>query len=185
MIRNNEGLTKTYNRFHDPDETAPDILELRRLHAAMDRAVLDAYGWSDIPTDCIFRLDYEEPEDEDAEETGKKRRKKKPWRLRWPETVHDEVLARLLALNQQRAEEERKLAAPKKEKPKAPRAAPAAKPRRAVARPSVCSAKTKSRDGWDDPQHPPHPRREPPRRAGRGRPPHDPAPRPTATPPRC
>ncbi|MBK6580208.1 MAG: hypothetical protein IPG17_29385 [Sandaracinaceae bacterium] len=103
MIRNNEGLTKTYNRFHDPDETAPDILELRRLHAAMDRAVLDAYGWTDIPTDCIFRLDYEEPEDEDAEETGKKRRKKKPWRLRWPEAVHDEVLARLLALNQQRA----------------------------------------------------------------------------------
>ncbi len=120
MIRNNEGLTKTYNRFHDPDETDPDILELRRLHAAMDRAVLDAYGWTDIPTDCVFRLDYEEPEDEDAEETGKKRRKKKPWRLRWPEAVHDEVLARLLALNQQRAEEERKLAAHDKPKPKKP-----------------------------------------------------------------
>ena len=93
------------------------------------RQVLDAYGWSDIPTDCIFRLDYEEPEDEDAEETGKKRRKKKPWRLRWPEAVHDEVLARLLALNQQRAEEERKMAAPKEKvaakkgakKPKVPK----------------------------------------------------------------
>src|SRR5262249_20663517 len=24
MIRNNEGLTKTYNRFHDPDERSPD-----------------------------------------------------------------------------------------------------------------------------------------------------------------
>lgn len=117
MVRNNEGLTKTYNRFHDPDETDADILELRRLHAAMDRAVLDAYGWTDISTDCVFRLDYEEPEDDDAEETGKKRRKKKPWRLRWPEAVHDEVLARLLALNQQRAEEERKMAA-SNEKPK-------------------------------------------------------------------
>ncbi len=25
----------------------------------MDRAVLDAYGWTDIPTDCEFLLDYE------------------------------------------------------------------------------------------------------------------------------
>jgi hypothetical protein len=132
MVRNNEGLTKTYNRFHDPEEMDPDILELRRLHAAMDRAVLDAYGWTDISTDCVFRLDYEEPEDEDAEETGKKRRKKKPWRLRWPEAVHDEVLARLLALNQERAEEERKMAAPKEKGKKAaaakgPKAAPKGK----------------------------------------------------------
>lgn len=34
-------------------------------------------------------------------------RKKKPYRYRWPEEVHDEVLARLLDLNQKRAEEER------------------------------------------------------------------------------
>ena len=34
MIRNDEGLTKTYNRFHDPDERRPDIVELRRLHDA-------------------------------------------------------------------------------------------------------------------------------------------------------
>ena len=64
MVRNNEGLTKTYNRFHDPDERDPDILKLRELHAAMDRAVLDAYGWSDIPTDCEFLLDYEIDEEE-------------------------------------------------------------------------------------------------------------------------
>lgn len=114
MIRNNQGLTATYNRFHDPDETDPDLLELRRLHAAMDRAVLDAYGWTDISTDCVFRLDYEEAEEE--EEDGKKRRKKKPWRFRWPEAVHDEVLARLLALNQLRAEEERVLGGEKGKK---------------------------------------------------------------------
>ena len=64
MVRNNEGLTKTYNRFHDPDERDPDILKLRELHAAMDRAVLDAYGWTDIPTDCEFLLDYEDDEEE-------------------------------------------------------------------------------------------------------------------------
>jgi hypothetical protein len=44
MIRNDEGLTKTYNRFYDPDEFDPEIVQLRELHAAMDRAVPDAYG---------------------------------------------------------------------------------------------------------------------------------------------
>lgn len=103
MVRNGEGLTKTYNRFHDPDEIAPDILELRRLHAAMDRAVLDAYGWTDIPTDGEFLLDWDDDEDDD---TAGRRRKKKPWRLRWPDAVRDDVLARLLALNTERAAEE-------------------------------------------------------------------------------
>ena len=99
MVRNDEGLTKTYNRFHDPDERDPEIVKLRELHAAMDRAVLDAYGWSDIPTDCEFLLDYEI----DEEEWGDK---KKPWRYRWPDEVRDEVLARLLELNAERAREE-------------------------------------------------------------------------------
>ena len=65
MVRNNEGLTKTYNRFHDPDERSLDILKLRELHAAMDRAVLDDYGWTDLKPTCEFLLDYEEDEDED------------------------------------------------------------------------------------------------------------------------
>jgi hypothetical protein len=99
MVRNDEGMTKTYNRFHDPDERNPDIEKLRELHAAMDRAVLDAYGWNDITTDCEFLLDYEI----DEEEWGKK---KKPYRYRWPDEVRDEVLARLLELNAERAKEE-------------------------------------------------------------------------------
>jgi hypothetical protein len=108
MVRNNEGLTKTYNRFHDPEENSPDILKLRDLHAAMDRAVLDAYGWKDIPTACEFLLDYEEDEEDGAAaDTGKGRKKRKPYRYRWPDAVRDEVLARLLALNAKRAEEER------------------------------------------------------------------------------
>ena len=100
MIQNNEGLTKTYNRFHDPDERSPEIAELRKLHVAMDRTVLDAYGWVDISTDCEFLLDYEIDEG-----WGKK---KKPWRYRWPDGVRDEVLARLMALNGKRALEERR-----------------------------------------------------------------------------
>ena len=96
MVENAEGLTKIYNRFHDPAERDPRIAELRALHAAMDRAVLDAYGWRDVPTDCEFLLDY----DIDEESWG---RKKKPWRYRWPDDVRDDVLARLLALNAERA----------------------------------------------------------------------------------
>jgi hypothetical protein len=99
MIRNNEGLTKTCNRFHDPNQSDPDILKLRELHAAMDRAVLGAYGWSDIKTDCKFLLDYEI----DEEDWGDK---KKPYRYRWPDEVRDEVLARLLELNAEHAKEE-------------------------------------------------------------------------------
>jgi len=99
MVRNHEGLTKTYNNFHDPDNNESDIVSLRELHAAMDRAVLDAYGWDDISTDCEFLLDYEI----DEETWGTK---KKPYRYRWPEAVHDEVLARLLDLNQKRYTEE-------------------------------------------------------------------------------
>lgn len=99
MVRNHEGLTKTYNRFHDPEEDSPDIITLRELHEAMDRAVLDAYGWTDIPTDCEFLLDHEVDEEESS-------RKKKPWRYRWPDDVRDEVLARLLQLNAQRAAQE-------------------------------------------------------------------------------
>ena len=99
LVENDEGLTRTYNRFHDPHEHDPRIAELRDLHAAMDRAVLDAYGWPDVPTDCEFLLDY--PIDE--EEWGDR---KKPYRYRWPDTVRDEVLARLLELNAERAAEE-------------------------------------------------------------------------------
>jgi hypothetical protein len=114
MVRNNEGLTKTYNRFHDPNERSPDILRLRELHAAMDRAVLDAYGWTDLKPSCAFLLDYEEEEDE--EEGGRQR--KKPWRYRWPDDFRDEVLARLLELNKQRAEAEELTGKAAAERPK-------------------------------------------------------------------
>ena len=122
MIRNNEGLTKTYNRFHHPDERSPDIFQLRELHDAMDRAVLAAYGppFSDLTVPpCEFLLDYEADDDEE-EETGK-RQKKKPWRYRWPDEFRDEVLAMLLELNKQRAELEQKATASKPKAKLSPR----------------------------------------------------------------
>ena len=145
MIRNNQGLTDTYNRFHDPAEISPDIHHLRDLHSQMDRVVLDAYNW-DIPTTCGFALDYLDIEPDDlppeaqaridsgdlffataAEATSfdnlicssaSTRKKKLSWRYRWPEDIHDEVLARLLDLNQQRYEEEVKAGLHSKKKGK-------------------------------------------------------------------
>ena len=99
IIGTNQGLTTTYNRFHDPEETDTDILKLRDLHAEMDNAVLAAYGWTDIDTTCEFILDYE-----DEDDTTSKR--KKPYRYRWTQATHDEVLARLLDLNQKRYDQE-------------------------------------------------------------------------------
>ncbi|MCY4497261.1 MAG: hypothetical protein OXC14_08245, partial [Rhodospirillaceae bacterium] len=90
MVRNGEGLTKTYNHFHDPDATDPAIQKLRDLHAAMDRAVLATYGWSDVPTPCEFLPDHEDDP-------------KSRIRYRWPDAVQNDVLARLLALNATRA----------------------------------------------------------------------------------
>jgi hypothetical protein len=109
MARNNEGLTATYNRFHEPNDTSPEILKLRELHAAMDVAVLRAYGWEDIipGCECEFLLDYED-EDED-DDNGRARKRKKPYRYRWLDEVRDEVLAKLLKLNAERAEQERAL----------------------------------------------------------------------------
>jgi hypothetical protein len=72
MVANNEGLTSTYNRFHDPAETSSGLMELRRLHGQMDQAVLNAYAWSDLPqlgpgnSHCGFGLDYLDIE-EDAQ----------------------------------------------------------------------------------------------------------------------
>lgn len=104
MIANNEGLTATYNRFHDKNHHSPGIVRLRELHAEMDRAVLIAYGWDDVPTACEFILDHEDPEDDEA---GTPSRRRKPYRLRWPDAVRDDVLARLLDLNAKRAAAER------------------------------------------------------------------------------
>jgi hypothetical protein len=97
MIERNEGLTKTCNRFHARGENAPDIARLRALHAEMDAAVLRAYRWNDL-------ADGAAPEfvEQDADEG-----KTPKTRLDWPSEFKDEVLARLLALNSERAFAER------------------------------------------------------------------------------
>ncbi|PQJ36795.1 hypothetical protein BSZ35_00120 [Salinibacter sp. 10B] len=113
MERMQLGLTKTYNLFHDPDagpETvataaqsdlsddvaeavASQIVNLRDLHARMDRQVLGAYGWNDIDLEHDFHaVDYL-PEDDRIRYTISKRARKT-------------VLRRLLELNFNRHAEE-------------------------------------------------------------------------------
>lgn len=88
MLTRQEGLTKTYNRFHSPDEAGNDIAELRRLHVAMDQAVAVAYGWSDLDLGHSFH------------ET------KQGLRYTISEPARRTVFDRLLALNHQRYTDE-------------------------------------------------------------------------------
>ncbi|MHB8663774.1 MAG: DNA methyltransferase [Acidimicrobiales bacterium] len=88
MVRNDEGLTKTYNRVHDPDDDSPDIQELRDLHVKLDLAVRDVYGWADINLDYGF---HDTPQ-------GR--------RYTFGPVARTEVLDRLLELNHQRYAEE-------------------------------------------------------------------------------
>jgi hypothetical protein len=97
MVAANEGMTITYNRFNDPNDKTPPIVRLRELHNDMDAAVLRAYGWTDIEAKPIF-----EPEWKDEDGGG-------PMRYRWLESIRDDVLARLLNLNAERAGEEARL----------------------------------------------------------------------------
>jgi len=88
MLNRQEGLTKTYNRFHEPNETSADIQRLRKLHVEMDTAVAAAYGWDDLE----LGHDFHETQ--------------QGIRYTISESARREVLGRLLELNHQRYEEE-------------------------------------------------------------------------------
>jgi hypothetical protein len=92
MIETQQGLTQTYNLLKDPACTEAPIVELRRLHEDMDRAVLAAYGWQDleVPPFCPTT----------------------PAEQKHLETFQDQVIDRLFVLNAKRAAEEA-AAAPK------------------------------------------------------------------------
>jgi len=88
MLDTNQGLTATYNLLKDPACDDPRILDLRRLHEDMDRAVLAAYSWSDIEVPPY-------PTPITAGERDALAR------------FEDEVIDRLFVLNENRSEEER------------------------------------------------------------------------------
>ncbi|WP_354110726.1 DNA methyltransferase [Bradyrhizobium sp. S3.12.5] len=96
MVGANEGLTRTYNHFHDADERSDTIQTLRDLHDEMDRVVLRAYGWYDLADELRPVFLTEETEDDHTYQR----------RYFWSAEARDRVLARLLALNAKRHAEE-------------------------------------------------------------------------------
>ena len=90
MLDRQEGLTKTYNRVHDPDEHADDIVRLREIHTQLDYAVRDAYGWTDLDLGHGFH------------------KTRFGVRYTFAPQPRQEVLDRLLELNHARYEEEKR-----------------------------------------------------------------------------
>ncbi|MFZ1488744.1 MAG: hypothetical protein WAS51_02295 [Ilumatobacteraceae bacterium] len=88
MNRTGLGLTKTYNRFHDPSEQESDVIRLRELHVELDHAVRDAYGWPNL------ELGHHHWETAQG------------MRFTVSPAARDELLDRLLELNLQRYAEE-------------------------------------------------------------------------------
>ncbi|MCZ2826682.1 MULTISPECIES: DNA methyltransferase [unclassified Modestobacter] len=57
MLRRQLGLTALYNLVNDPaiaDAVEPDVARMRDIHMRLDRAVMGAYGWGDVPLDHGF-----------------------------------------------------------------------------------------------------------------------------------
>ena len=57
MLRRDLGLTKLYNLVNDPDITDAadhDVARMREIHAELDHAVMDAYGWGNAASDHGF-----------------------------------------------------------------------------------------------------------------------------------
>ena len=107
MVERNQGLTTTYNQLKDPESLA-----LRRLHEDLDRAVLAAYAWPDIPVPA-----YETPTT--------------PATRAAQESFEDEIIDRLFALNATRAEKEKLRGSGK------PAASPAKKTTRKLPKPAA------------------------------------------------
>jgi hypothetical protein len=89
MLERNEGLTKTYSRFHNQGEKSEDIARLRGWQVETDQGVAAAYGWQDLDLDHGFH------------ET------KQGLRYSISEVARREVLDRLLVLNHHRHAEEK------------------------------------------------------------------------------
>jgi hypothetical protein len=101
MKTKDQGLTATYNELKDPANRDPEVEKLRALHVELDRAVLKAYGWTDVKVPP-----YTTPETE-AERAAL-------------EVFEDDVLDRLFTLNAQRAALENVAPPPKKSTVKKP-----------------------------------------------------------------
>jgi hypothetical protein len=91
MLARNTGLTKTYNLVFDSNCRDEDIVELRRIHTAIDEVTVRAYGWDDL---------LEQGLDHGFHKAGRETR------YTIGPAVQREILDRLLELNRERYAEE-------------------------------------------------------------------------------
>jgi len=130
----NLGPTKAYGALHSPLTSRNEIAAFRALHDQANQAIAQCYDWHDIDLASGFgldKLDFDDdlvlpPELQDRIDSGELffasapdatsfdsalravtgSKSKLSWRYRWPDAVRDDVLARLLALNAERYQEE-------------------------------------------------------------------------------
>lgn len=96
LIRSEAGLISLMNRIHDPKETSEEIQKLRGLYEAMDRAVLNAYGWQDLALSA--RCEFLPPAGTKSSSSYRhSAQDHKDIRLRWPDDFCQQVLDRLIA----------------------------------------------------------------------------------------
>ncbi|WJK41579.1 hypothetical protein O7608_03890 [Solwaraspora sp. WMMA2056] len=88
MLGRELGLTKLYNLVHDERVASADIRRLREIHVEIDKAVAEAYGWSDLRLNHGFH------------ET------RQGTRYTIDPAMQVEILDRLLELNHKRYDEE-------------------------------------------------------------------------------
>lgn len=93
MNKNNIGLTATYNRFHDREDSNSDIVSFRDLHLKMNVASAIAYGWEDLAANDGANLEHGFYETKYGQ------------RFTISEAARNEVLRRLLELNQRQYKE--------------------------------------------------------------------------------
>lgn len=88
MLGRGEGLTSIYNKFHDQDENAIDIANLREQQVLVDRAAAAAYSWDDIQLEHDFHRTYQGV------------------RFTVSRKIREEIINRLISLNHRRHDEE-------------------------------------------------------------------------------
>ena len=110
MVDTNKGMTKTYNRFNDAHVRDQRIVRLRQLHDAIDRAVLDAYGWDDLRPRPLFLHKPPEEGESPALPAGHAYELEHAYQGRyfWSADIREAVFDRLIRLNAEQAEDERR-----------------------------------------------------------------------------
>jgi len=95
MTENSVGLTQFYNLFHDQEKKSEALTLLRQQQQQINKTVLEAYGWEDIEIDYGFHEVGYLPQGSNVRHTVS-------------EEAREEILNRLVELNQNRFEKETK-----------------------------------------------------------------------------